>query len=128
ERPGAALAATRLADGLRALVDDLQRVVQIIEVPVQRGEDLLQGVEGRLLLAGLVGGQHRLGDPGGIGHLVLPFRLAVAEPAEGSAEALKDWPARNVSLQSARGKCKLMWFNDLRHFRSTRTGAIYCLT
>src|SRR4029078_292285 len=125
--PGATLA-PGLADRLRTLVDDLERVVQVVEIPVQSGEDLLEGVEGGLLLAGLVGPHHGLQDTGGVSHLVLPFRLTVAKPTEGSAETLKDWHARNVSLQNAQGKRKLMWFNDLRDFRSTCTQAIYCLT
>ena len=55
--------------------------MEIVEIALQGEQDLLQGIERRLLLAGLVRGEHRLGDPCGVGDLVLPFTLAVAEPA-----------------------------------------------
>src|SRR4029079_19219750 len=94
--PFGSLAAACAADRLRALVDDLEGVVEIVEIAFQSRQDLLQGVERGLLLAGLVGREHRLGDPGGIGDLILALGLALSQPAQGPAEALKDGHARNV--------------------------------
>src|SRR6202035_5855907 len=126
--PGALGGAGPAAYRLGPLVDDLQRVVEIVEIALEGAEDLLQGVERRFLLARLIGRQHGLGDACRVGHLVLPLRLPLAEPAEGPAEALKDGHARNVSLRNARGKRKLMCFNDLRGSLSSYDRAIYCLT
>src|SRR6202035_5960886 len=50
DAPGVAAGA---AHPLRALIDDLQGVVQIVQVAGQGVEDLLEGIERGLLLAGL---------------------------------------------------------------------------
>src|SRR6185295_18048676 len=65
------------------LVDDLQRVVQVVQVAAERLEDLLEGVERGLLFPRLVGGKHGLGDARGLRDLILPLALAVSEPAQG---------------------------------------------
>jgi hypothetical protein len=89
--PAARVLRLRAATGRRALIDDLERAVKIGQVAAERLEDLFERVQGRLLFAGFVGREHRLGDSGRVGHLVLPLALAVAQPAQGSPQTMKDW-------------------------------------
>src|SRR6185436_15456231 len=80
----APVASGHATNRLRALVDDLERVMQIVEIAVESVEDLFQRIERRLLLARLVRRKHRLRDPRRVCDLVLPLALPITEPTEGS--------------------------------------------
>src|SRR5262249_25584679 len=109
-------------------VDDLQGIVEIVEIADQGIEDLLERVERRLLFAGLVGGEHRLGDAGSLRHLVLPLDLPFTQPAKRPAKAVEDRHGGNVSSTSLSGKRKRLQINNLDQDLDSRRTTLYNLT